>query len=51
LQIDGDDLFDHYRHSLIVARDKTSLDISWLKDDSLEDSDRLPARGSSCRIS
>jgi len=25
-----------------VARDKTSLDISWLKDDSLSDLDNLP---------
>jgi len=28
-----------------VARDKTSLDIFWLKDDSLADSDNLPAPG------
>ena len=27
----------------LVARDKASLDIFWLKDDSLEDSDNLPA--------
>jgi len=26
-----------------VTRDKTSLDIVWLKDDSLADSDKLPA--------
>jgi type I restriction enzyme M protein len=28
---------------LASARDNPSLDISWLKDDSLEDSDNLPA--------
>ena len=27
----------------MAARDKTSLDIFWLKDDSLADSDKLPA--------
>ena len=27
----------------LVARDKASLDIFWLKDDSLADSDNLPA--------
>jgi type I restriction enzyme M protein len=27
----------------LIARDKTSLDIFWLKDDSLADSDNLPA--------
>ncbi|HEY1102299.1 MAG TPA: N-6 DNA methylase, partial [Burkholderiaceae bacterium] len=31
-----------YRHDELVARDKTSLDIFWLKDDSLADSDNLP---------
>ena len=30
-------------HDELVARDKASLDIFWLKDDSLEDSDNLPA--------
>ena len=29
----------------LVARDKTSLDIFWLKDESLADSDNLPAPG------
>jgi hypothetical protein len=29
----------------LVARDKASLDIFWLKDDSFEDSDNLPAPG------
>ena len=28
-----------YAYNELVARDKTSLDISWLKDDSLEDSE------------
>lgn len=31
-----------YRYDELVARDKTSLDIFWLKDDSLADSDNLP---------
>jgi type I restriction enzyme M protein len=32
-----------YSFDDIVARDKASLDIFWLKDDSLADSDNLPA--------
>ncbi len=32
-----------YSHEDITARDKASLDIFWLKDDSLADSDNLPA--------
>lgn len=32
-----------YRYDDLIARDKTSLDIFWLKDDSLADSDNLPA--------
>lgn len=31
-----------FAYSEIIQRDKTSLDIFWLKDDSLEDSDNLP---------
>jgi type I restriction enzyme M protein len=31
-----------YSYDELVARDKTSLDIFWLKDDSLADSDNLP---------
>jgi type I restriction enzyme M protein len=31
-----------YSYEEIVARDKASLDIFWLKDDSLADSDNLP---------
>lgn len=34
-----------YDFADLVARDKASLDIFWLKDDSLEDSDNLPAPG------
>ncbi len=34
-----------YSYEDIVARDKASLDIFWLKDDSLADSDNLPAPG------
>ena len=30
-------------HNALIARDKTSLDIFWLKDDSLAGSDNLPA--------
>ncbi len=32
-----------YGFDELIARDKTSLDIFWLKDDSLEGSDNLPA--------
>ncbi len=31
-----------FTYDEIVARDKCSLDIVWLKDDSLEDSSKLP---------
>ena len=34
-----------YNYDELVARDKTSLGIFWLKDDSLADSDNLPAPG------
>ncbi|ORJ53698.1 type I restriction-modification system subunit M [Geothermobacter hydrogeniphilus] len=34
-----------YDYEELVARDKASLDIFWLKDDSLEDSDNLPEPG------
>lgn len=30
-----------YSYDEIIARDKTSLDISWLRDDSLEDTENL----------
>jgi len=32
-----------YEYDELIARDKASLDIFWLKDDSLADSDNLPA--------
>jgi type I restriction enzyme M protein len=34
-----------YSYDELMARDKTSLDIFWLKDESLADSDNLPAPG------
>ncbi len=34
-----------YNYEDLIARDKASLDIFWLKDDSLEDSDSLPSPG------
>lgn len=34
-----------YDHADLMARDKASLDIFWLKDDSLADSDNLPPPG------
>jgi type I restriction enzyme M protein len=34
-----------YSYDELMARDKTSLDIFWLKDDSLADSDNLPPPG------
>ncbi len=34
-----------YGYDQLIARDKTSLDIFWLKNDSLADSDNLPAPG------
>lgn len=34
-----------YDYADLIARDKASLDIFWLKDDSLEDSDKLPEPG------
>jgi len=34
--------FRSFRYEEIVARDKASLDIFWLRDESLEDSDNLP---------
>ncbi|MEA3018762.1 MAG: type restriction enzyme protein, partial [Actinomycetota bacterium] len=35
--------FHRFTYDEIVARDKASLDVFWLRDDSLEDSDNLPA--------
>ena len=37
------DRFKRFTYDEIVARDKANLDILWLKDESLEDSDNLPA--------
>ena len=37
------DRFKKFTYEEIVARDKANLDILWLKDDSLEDSENLPA--------
>ena len=37
------DRFRKFTYEEIVARDKANLDILWLKDDSLEDSENLPA--------
>ncbi|MDE0608004.1 MAG: N-6 DNA methylase, partial [Acidimicrobiaceae bacterium] len=34
--------FKRYSYDELVARDKTSLDIFWLRDESLEDADNLP---------
>ncbi|CAG0947847.1 partial putative type I restriction enzymeP M protein, partial [Anaerolineae bacterium] len=34
--------FRAFAYDELIARDKASLDIFWLKDDSLEDSDNLP---------
>ena len=34
-----------YDYDELVARDKASLDIFWLKDESLEDSENLPEPG------
>ncbi len=35
--------FHAFTYDELVARDKASLDLFWLKDDSLEDADALPA--------
>jgi len=32
-----------FKYDELIARDKTNLDIFWLKDDSLEDTENLPA--------
>ena len=37
------DRWKAYAYKDLVARDKTNLDIFWMKDDSLEDTDNLPA--------
>lgn len=35
--------FHRFTYDDLVARDKASLDIFWLRDESLEDTDNLPA--------
>lgn len=37
--------FRRFAYEELVARDKASLDIFWLRDDSLEDTDNLPSPG------
>ena len=37
------DRWKSFKYDELVARDKTNLDIFWLKDDSLEDTENLPA--------
>ncbi len=39
------DRFHRFTYDEIAARDKASLDIFWLRDESLEDTDDLPAPG------
>jgi type I restriction enzyme M protein len=39
------DCFKPFTHDELLARDKASLDIFWLRDESLEDTDNLPAPG------
>jgi type I restriction enzyme M protein len=39
------DRFKPFKYEDLIQRDKVSLDIFWLKDESLEDSDNLPAPG------
>ena len=39
------DRFHRFSHDELVARDKASLDIFWLRDESLEDTDNLPPPG------
>ena len=37
--------FHRFAYEELAARDKASLDIFWLRDESLEDTDNLPAPG------
>ena len=37
--------FKKYTYEELIARDKVSLDVFWLPDESLEDTDNLPAHG------
>jgi type I restriction enzyme M protein len=40
---EGESRWRSYTYDELIARDKTNLDIFWLKDESLEDTDNLPA--------
>ena len=35
--------FKAFAHEELMARDKANLDLAWLRDESLEDFDKLPA--------
>ena len=37
------DRFKSFTYDELISRDKTNLDITWLRDESLEDTDNLPA--------
>ena len=39
----GEGRWRSYSYDEVIGRDKTNLDIFWLKDDSLEDTENLPA--------
>jgi type I restriction enzyme M protein len=39
------DRFKRFQYDELMARDKANLDISWLKDDSLDDASNLPSPG------
>jgi type I restriction enzyme M protein len=41
--------FHSFSYDELVARDRANLDITWLRDDSLEDLDNLPAPGTMAR--
>jgi len=43
--VDGNSRWRAYEYEELIGRDKASLDIFWLKDESLEDSDNLPDPG------
>jgi len=42
LEKNAEDRWRKYKYKEVIARDKTSLDIFWLKDKSLADLDNLP---------
>lgn len=43
VESDANDRWKAFTYEDIIARDKTNLDIFWMKDDSLEDTENLPA--------